>query len=75
MKLCNLLFVLFGLTRAVAHSGSSKLRRQVSQLRDGGYDFIIAGGGTSGLTVANRLSESFPNSESSSQNYLTVTPF
>jgi choline dehydrogenase len=26
------------------------------------YDFIIIGGGTSGLTVADRLTEAFPNS-------------
>ncbi|KAH8888807.1 GMC oxidoreductase-like protein [Thozetella sp. PMI_491] len=36
------------------------VKREVSQLRDK-YDFIIAGGGTSGLTVADRLTEAFPN--------------
>jgi hypothetical protein len=39
------------------------IKRQVSQLRDQ-YDFIIAGGGTSGLTVADRLTDAFPNSKS-----------
>jgi choline dehydrogenase-like flavoprotein len=35
------------------------VKRQVSQLRPS-YDFIVAGGGTTGLTVADRLTETFP---------------
>jgi choline dehydrogenase len=37
------------------------IKRQTSQIFDT-YDFIIAGGGTTGLTVADRLSAAFPNS-------------
>ena len=40
------------------------VKRQISQLRES-YDFVVAGGGTCGLTVADRISEAFPNSMSS----------
>ncbi|KAK4097968.1 GMC oxidoreductase [Parathielavia hyrcaniae] len=39
---------------------NSKMKRQVSQLRSD-YDFVIVGAGTSGLTVADRLSAAFPS--------------
>ncbi len=49
------------LAASAAALPSVTVKRQVSQLRDK-YDFIIAGGGTSGLTVADRLSQAFPKS-------------
>ncbi|KAK5659751.1 hypothetical protein OQA88_962 [Cercophora sp. LCS_1] len=44
---------------AAASVPSANIKRQVTQLRDK-YDFVVLGGGTSGLTVADRLSERFP---------------
>ncbi len=48
---------LYALTEAIP---LTSVERQVTKLRDS-YDFIIAGGGTTGLTVADRLTEAFPN--------------
>lgn len=40
---------------------TSHVKRQASQLNDQ-YDFVVVGGGTTGLTVADRLSAAFPAS-------------
>jgi len=46
-----------------SNTGSHLIKRQSSELRDA-YDFVIVGGGTAGLTVADRLTEAFPKSKS-----------
>lgn len=43
-------------------SQHAAVKRQSSELLDS-YDFVVAGGGTAGLTVADRLSEAFPQSK------------
>jgi hypothetical protein len=43
---------------------ASNVKRQASELLET-YDFLIAGGGLSGLTIADRLTEAFPDSVSS----------
>lgn len=57
-------FIAFGVIAlatwgTVAHP-SAQVKRQVTKLRES-YDFVIAGGGTAGLTVADRLTEAFPD--------------
>ncbi|KAK3314109.1 GMC oxidoreductase-like protein [Apodospora peruviana] len=57
-----ILIGLAALPFASAHP-KAQIKRQVSELRDS-YDFLIAGGGTVGLTIADRLTAAFPKSKS-----------
>ncbi|KAK4245700.1 GMC oxidoreductase [Corynascus novoguineensis] len=52
-------FVSFTALTSAASIPRLHAKRQDSQLRDE-YDFVVVGGGTSGLTVADRLTEAFP---------------
>ncbi|KAK0622569.1 GMC oxidoreductase-like protein [Immersiella caudata] len=52
--------VLLATLSSAASVPPANTKRQVSHLRDK-YDFVILGGGTCGLTVANRLTEKFPS--------------
>lgn len=63
MKIASSLSCLFAVLRLTFANpqATGNVKRQGSQLLDS-YDFVIAGGGTSGLTVADRLTEAFPDS-------------
>lgn len=49
-------------TSLVHSTADGAAKSHSSQLRDQ-YDFVVAGGGTSGLTLADRLAEAFPRSK------------
>jgi len=59
----SFLFLATSQLAAAAPPSGFVTKRAVSELRPEGYDFVIAGGGTAGLTVADRLSEAFPDSQ------------
>lgn len=54
--------LILSLATLVSASPRALIKCRDTQLRDS-YDFIIAGGGTVGLTVADRLTEAFPQSK------------
>jgi hypothetical protein len=60
MLMNTLIGTCFLTTLANASLHASPKRRHTELLDS--YDFVVAGGGTSGLTVADRLSKALPNS-------------
>jgi len=66
------LFAVLQLTSA-AQGATSSVKHQHAQLLDT-YDFVIAGGGTAGLTVGDRLTEAFPDSSLSPISSFYLTP-
>ncbi|GAB1309877.1 Glucose-methanol-choline oxidoreductase N-terminal domain-containing protein [Madurella fahalii] len=59
MGVLGAVFVSLAALSVAASIPTTANRRQASQLREH-YDFVVVGGGTSGLTVADRLTEAFP---------------
>lgn len=64
---------ILGVVEALPSRLQNFAKRQVSELRDD-YDFVIVGGGTAGLTVADRVSAAFPKSMSQFQSEYPVSP-
>jgi hypothetical protein len=61
-------FAIAGSTRP-AFAANAEVKRSTGELHTS-YDYVVIGGGTSGLTVANRLSES----SSRKQSHLLLKP-
>ena len=62
MGLLRATLVSLAAVTSAASVPNASFKRQVSQLRPS-YDFVVVGGGTSGLTVANRLTEALSSSK------------
>jgi len=60
LSISSLILCAISVTAIPLQAHTAQIKRQNSELQSH-YDYIIAGGGTSGLTVANRLTAAFPN--------------
>lgn len=54
------------------HAQAAQIKRQSSGV-ESHYDYIVVGGGTSGLTVANRLSAAFPKRKPPGRKEMHIT--
>jgi choline dehydrogenase len=61
VKLLSAGVCIWGVVDALPQHAHKFAARQVTKLRDA-YGFVVVGGGTAGLTVADRVSAAFPKS-------------